>query len=71
MKRVTMRGCINFMTKKVWAKGRKKQIIIAVDEETRELARKLALEERLTIKDIVKDALRYWDKYVIQNGNSS
>jgi hypothetical protein len=59
------------MTKKVWAKGRKKQIIIAVDEETRELARKLALEERLTIKDIVKDALRYWDKYVIQNGNSS
>jgi hypothetical protein len=50
------------MSKKVWAKGRKKfTSTIAIDEQTRDLARRLALENKVTIKGIVAMALIFWE----------
>lgn len=55
------------MAKNNWAKGRQKcTAVIAVDKETLELARRLAHEIGVTMKDMVAIALI---KY--QNGQSS
>lgn len=45
------------MNKKAWAKGRKKQILLAVDEQSREIARQLAEKEGVKIKDLIFIAL--------------
>ncbi len=49
------------MTKQAWAKGRKeKNFVLAVDAATRDLARELAIEYRVTIKDMVSISLVHY-----------
>ncbi len=46
------------MVKNAWAKGRKEKCcMIAVDEVTRQLAKQLAIECRVTMKDLIRIAL--------------
>lgn len=45
-------------TKKPWAKGRNKQYFVNVSLETRELAKALALEEKMTMKDLIAEAVK-------------
>ncbi len=51
------------MVKMSWAKGRQRlNKNVACDPETRELARKLALENGVTIKEMISMALTAWEK---------
>lgn len=56
------------MNKKVWAKGRNKQFFVCVDEETRELAKELALKEKLTMKSFISMAIIHWKLKNQKNG---